>query len=204
MGFSRARSIIDLRVFIQKPFFFSCIWRFLLSFCLFFLPPTQGLCGNFNNIQTDDFRTVTGAVEDSASAFGNSWKTRASCFDVEDSFEDPCSNSVDKGTRLFIPDLSVRNNFHMMDNQKKLQKSHKHQNPLPLRLLLERKCVLKVFKRTALLSEQKDSTTGERANTFTDDLKSTHSINERNLRQSILGCQYLGKFFIQSSLLQLC
>ncbi|OWK58541.1 Mucin-5B [Lonchura striata] len=57
---------------------------------------TSGLCGNFNNIQTDDFRTVTGAVEDSASAFGNSWKTRASCFDVEDSFEDPCSNSVDK------------------------------------------------------------------------------------------------------------
>ncbi|KAJ7411355.1 hypothetical protein BTVI_50229 [Pitangus sulphuratus] len=57
---------------------------------------TSGLCGNFNNIQTDDFRTATGAVEDSASAFGNSWKTRASCFDVEDSFEDPCSNSVDK------------------------------------------------------------------------------------------------------------
>ncbi|NXP41063.1 MUC5B protein, partial [Leiothrix lutea] len=57
---------------------------------------TSGLCGNFNNVQTDDFRTVTGAVEDSASAFGNSWKTRASCFDVEDSFEDPCSNSVDK------------------------------------------------------------------------------------------------------------
>ncbi|NWZ60204.1 MUC5B protein, partial [Haliaeetus albicilla] len=57
---------------------------------------TSGLCGNFNNIQTDDFRTVTGAVEDSASAFGNSWKTRAGCFDVEDNFEDPCSNSMDK------------------------------------------------------------------------------------------------------------
>lgn len=84
----------------------------------FFLPPPQGFCGNFNNIQTDDFRTVTGAVEDSASAFGNSWKTRASCFDVEDSFEDPCSNSVDKGSRLFIPGLSVLNNFHMTDNQK--------------------------------------------------------------------------------------
>lgn len=92
------------------------ISSFLLPF--FFPLPTQGLCGNFNNIQTDDFRTVTGAVEDSASAFGNSWKTRASCFDVEDSFEDPCSNSVDKGTRLFIPGLSVQNNFHMMDNQK--------------------------------------------------------------------------------------
>lgn len=84
-------------------------------------PPAQGLCGNFNNIQTDDFRTVTGAVEDSASAFGNSWKTRASCFDVEDSFEDPCSNSMDKGSRLSMPGLSVLNNFHMMNNQKRFR-----------------------------------------------------------------------------------
>uniref|UniRef100_A0A8C0JGN5 MUC5A protein n=1 Tax=Chelonoidis abingdonii TaxID=106734 RepID=A0A8C0JGN5_CHEAB len=37
-----------------------------------------------------------GVVEDSASAFGNSWKTRGSCPDVEDNFEDPCANSVDK------------------------------------------------------------------------------------------------------------
>lgn len=57
-------------------------------------------------------------MEDSASAFGNSWKTRASCFDVEDSFEDPCSNSVDKGSRLLIPGLSVLNNFHMTNNKK--------------------------------------------------------------------------------------
>lgn len=88
------------------------------SFFLSLLPSTQGLCGNFNNIQTDDFRTATGAVEDSAAAFGNSWKTRASCFDVEDSFEDPCSNSVDKGSRLFIPELSVLNNFHVINNWK--------------------------------------------------------------------------------------
>ncbi|CAM4571963.1 unnamed protein product [Lepidochelys olivacea] len=57
---------------------------------------TSGLCGNFNNIQIDDFRTISGVVEDSASAFGNSWKTRGSCPDVEDNFEDPCANSVDK------------------------------------------------------------------------------------------------------------
>uniref|UniRef100_A0A8D0GKT0 Uncharacterized protein n=1 Tax=Sphenodon punctatus TaxID=8508 RepID=A0A8D0GKT0_SPHPU len=57
---------------------------------------TSGLCGNFNNIQTDDFRTITGAVENSASAFGNSWKTMARCHDVEDNFEDPCTNSMDK------------------------------------------------------------------------------------------------------------
>uniref|UniRef100_A0A8C4YB16 MUC5A protein n=1 Tax=Gopherus evgoodei TaxID=1825980 RepID=A0A8C4YB16_9SAUR len=57
---------------------------------------TSGLCGNFNNIPIDDFRTISGVVEDSASAFGNSWKTRGSCPDVEDNFEDPCANSVDK------------------------------------------------------------------------------------------------------------
>lgn len=98
---------LEVILFSTRDFFF---------FFFSSLPPTQGLCGNFNNIQTDDFRTATGAVEDSASAFGNSWKTRASCFDVEDSFEDPCSNSVDKGSTLFIPGLSVLNNFPMMNN----------------------------------------------------------------------------------------
>ncbi|XP_060132764.1 mucin-5B-like [Zootoca vivipara] len=57
---------------------------------------TSGLCGNFNNDQTDDFQTISGIVEDSASVFGNSWKTMASCADVQDSFEDPCQKSVDK------------------------------------------------------------------------------------------------------------
>nr|XP_056707940.1 mucin-5B-like [Euleptes europaea] len=57
---------------------------------------TSGLCGNFNNIETDDFRTISGIVEDSASAFGNSWKTMANCADVQDSIEDPCLKSKDK------------------------------------------------------------------------------------------------------------
>ncbi|KYO22189.1 hypothetical protein Y1Q_0000775 [Alligator mississippiensis] len=57
---------------------------------------TSGLCGNFNNIQTDDFRTISGVVENSASAFGNSWKTMASCPDIKDSIKDPCANSADK------------------------------------------------------------------------------------------------------------
>uniref|UniRef100_A0A8D0C705 MUC5A protein n=1 Tax=Salvator merianae TaxID=96440 RepID=A0A8D0C705_SALMN len=57
---------------------------------------TSGLCGNFNNVQTDDFKTISGIVEDSAAAFGNSWKTLANCADVQDSFEDPCQKSADK------------------------------------------------------------------------------------------------------------
>uniref|UniRef100_A0ABM5F8L8 Mucin-5B-like isoform X2 n=1 Tax=Pogona vitticeps TaxID=103695 RepID=A0ABM5F8L8_9SAUR len=55
---------------------------------------TSGLCGNFNNVQTDDFRTASGIVEDSASAFGNSWKTMASCANVQDNFEDPCQKKT--------------------------------------------------------------------------------------------------------------
>ncbi|XP_066475597.1 mucin-5B-like [Tiliqua scincoides] len=57
---------------------------------------TSGLCGNFNNVQTDDFQTISGIVEHSASAFGNSWKTAANCADVQDNFENPCLKSVDK------------------------------------------------------------------------------------------------------------
>ena len=38
------------------------------------LPP--GLCGNFNQNQADDFRTVGGVVEATAAAFANTWKTQ--------------------------------------------------------------------------------------------------------------------------------
>nr|XP_020767750.1 mucin-5B [Odocoileus virginianus texanus] len=54
-----------------------------------------GLCGNFNQNQADDFRTVGGVVEATAAAFANTWKTQASCPNVKNSFEDPCSLSVE-------------------------------------------------------------------------------------------------------------
>ncbi|XP_006893417.1 PREDICTED: mucin-5AC [Elephantulus edwardii] len=56
---------------------------------------TCGLCGNFNSIQADDFRTISGVVEGTAAAFFNTWKTQASCPNVKNSFEDPCSLSVE-------------------------------------------------------------------------------------------------------------
>ena len=59
------------------------------------LPP--GLCGNFNQNQADDFRTVSGVVEATAAAFANTWKTQAACPNVKNSFEDPCSLSVENG-----------------------------------------------------------------------------------------------------------
>uniref|UniRef100_A0AC11DD66 Uncharacterized protein n=1 Tax=Ovis aries TaxID=9940 RepID=A0AC11DD66_SHEEP len=54
-----------------------------------------GLCGNFNQNQADDFRTVGGVVEATAAAFANTWKTQAACPNVKNSFEDPCSLSVE-------------------------------------------------------------------------------------------------------------
>ncbi|XP_043438003.1 mucin-5AC [Prionailurus bengalensis] len=56
---------------------------------------TCGLCGNFNQNQADDFRTLSGVVEGTAAAFANTWKTQAACPNVKNSFEDPCSLSVE-------------------------------------------------------------------------------------------------------------
>ncbi|XP_058520124.1 mucin-5AC [Ochotona princeps] len=56
---------------------------------------TCGLCGNFNSVQADDFRTMSGVVEGTAAAFVNTFKTQASCPNVKSHFEDPCSLSVE-------------------------------------------------------------------------------------------------------------
>ncbi|XP_006877059.1 PREDICTED: mucin-5AC [Chrysochloris asiatica] len=56
---------------------------------------TCGLCGNFNSVQADDFRTISGVVEGTAAAFFNTWKTQAACPNVKNNFEDPCSLSVE-------------------------------------------------------------------------------------------------------------
>uniref|UniRef100_A0A4W3H362 Mucin-5AC-like n=1 Tax=Callorhinchus milii TaxID=7868 RepID=A0A4W3H362_CALMI len=55
-----------------------------------------GLCGNFNNVLNDDFKAVSGLVEGTASAFANTWKTKASCPDKQDVHENPCSLSYAK------------------------------------------------------------------------------------------------------------
>ncbi|XP_051755498.1 mucin-5AC-like [Ctenopharyngodon idella] len=56
---------------------------------------TCGLCGNFNNIEADDFTTIGGLREGTALDFANTWKTRASCPDVKRTFENPCSLSTE-------------------------------------------------------------------------------------------------------------
>uniref|UniRef100_A0A663EUW0 VWFD domain-containing protein n=1 Tax=Aquila chrysaetos chrysaetos TaxID=223781 RepID=A0A663EUW0_AQUCH len=60
-----------------------------------FRDQTCGLCGNFNNIQTDDFRVMSGIIEGTATAFANTWKTQASCPNIQHSFENPCALSID-------------------------------------------------------------------------------------------------------------
>uniref|UniRef100_A0A3B3UWY4 Mucin-5AC-like n=1 Tax=Poecilia latipinna TaxID=48699 RepID=A0A3B3UWY4_9TELE len=55
---------------------------------------STGLCGNFNNIMSDDFWVISGLVEGTAAAFANTWKTRVSCPDIMPRFGDPCSQDI--------------------------------------------------------------------------------------------------------------
>ncbi|XP_012507386.1 PREDICTED: mucin-2 [Propithecus coquereli] len=55
----------------------------------------QGLCGNFNGLESDDFLTAGGLVEATGAGFANTWKAQSSCQDKEDWLDDPCSLSVE-------------------------------------------------------------------------------------------------------------
>nr|XP_034491164.1 mucin-2 [Marmota flaviventris] len=55
----------------------------------------QGLCGDFNGLESDDFRTAGGLVEATGSSFANSWKAQASCHDKLDWLDDPCSLNIE-------------------------------------------------------------------------------------------------------------
>ncbi|XP_074442921.1 mucin-2 [Larus michahellis] len=55
----------------------------------------QGLCGNFNGVEGDDFKTSSGLVEATGSAFANTWKAQSTCTDQVEKLEDPCSLSIE-------------------------------------------------------------------------------------------------------------
>ncbi|XP_056095225.1 mucin-2-like [Rhinichthys klamathensis goyatoka] len=53
----------------------------------------SGLCGNYNDVQTDDFKTGSGMVEGTPTNFVNFWKH--TCPDLEITFDNPCSLNMD-------------------------------------------------------------------------------------------------------------
>ncbi|TKC37723.1 hypothetical protein EI555_019033, partial [Monodon monoceros] len=55
----------------------------------------QGLCGNFNGLEGDDFKTAGGLVEATGAGFANTWKAQSSCRDKLDWLDDPCSLNIE-------------------------------------------------------------------------------------------------------------
>uniref|UniRef100_A0A9L0I4W9 Mucin-2 n=1 Tax=Equus asinus TaxID=9793 RepID=A0A9L0I4W9_EQUAS len=55
----------------------------------------QGLCGNFNGLEGDDFKTAGGLVEAMGASFANTWKVQSSCPDKLDWLDDPCSLNIE-------------------------------------------------------------------------------------------------------------
>lgn len=59
---------------------------------------TCGLCGNYNGNQGDDFLTPSGLVETLVEDFGNSWKLKGDCQDVQKQESNSCSLTPRLGT----------------------------------------------------------------------------------------------------------
>lgn len=57
----------------------------------------SGLCGNFNGLESDDFKTSGGLVEATGAGFANTWKAQSSCHDKLDWLDDPCSLNIESG-----------------------------------------------------------------------------------------------------------
>jgi len=81
---------------------------------IYFINQSIGLCGNFNNIEADDFTTIGGLREGTALDFANTWKTRASCLDAKRNFENPCSLSTENGMNLpLLLSCDFHNTLHL-------------------------------------------------------------------------------------------
>ncbi|XP_039470284.1 mucin-5AC [Oreochromis aureus] len=86
--------LVSTTVGIQLMIQLSPIMQVFISADKSLTGTTSGLCGNFNDIMSDDFRVTNGLVEGTAAAFANAWKTRASCPDIISHFGDPCNNNI--------------------------------------------------------------------------------------------------------------
>ncbi|XP_031469998.1 mucin-5AC-like, partial [Phasianus colchicus] len=87
--------IMHTNIGIQVEIQITPIMQMFVRLDPVFKDQTCGLCGNFNNVQTDDFKAISGVIEGTAAAFANTWKTQASCPDIQNSFENPCALSID-------------------------------------------------------------------------------------------------------------
>ncbi|XP_047219340.1 mucin-5B-like [Girardinichthys multiradiatus] len=88
--------VISTKVGIQVMVQLSPVMQVFVSADVSLKGATSGLCGNFNNIMTDDFWVSSGLVEGTAAVFVNSWKTRVSCPDIVPSFGHPCSQDISR------------------------------------------------------------------------------------------------------------
>lgn len=70
------------------------------AYVKFLLCSQIGLCGNFNGMEGDDFRTASGLIEATGSAFANTWKAQSTCKDQAEKLEDPCSLSIESGKHI--------------------------------------------------------------------------------------------------------
>lgn len=59
-----------------------------------------GLCGDFNDVEADDFKTYNGLIEGTAVTFANTWKSQPSCPDVTNKLANPCNSNFAKGRPL--------------------------------------------------------------------------------------------------------
>uniref|UniRef100_A0A3P8ZHK1 VWFD domain-containing protein n=2 Tax=Esox lucius TaxID=8010 RepID=A0A3P8ZHK1_ESOLU len=87
--------VIQTNLGVQLQIQLSPVMQIYITAISSYQGKTCGLCGNYNNVQADDFRVTSGLVEGTAAAFANTWKTMASCPDIETSFENPCSLSIE-------------------------------------------------------------------------------------------------------------
>ncbi|XP_029438471.1 mucin-5AC-like isoform X2 [Rhinatrema bivittatum] len=72
------------------------IMQVFMTLSVAYKAETLGLCGNYNDIPSDDFMTINELVEETASSFGNAWKSHSLCPNVKDLNENPCATSVIK------------------------------------------------------------------------------------------------------------
>ncbi|XP_025026903.1 mucin-5B-like, partial [Python bivittatus] len=102
-------SASNVTIFSPSSFFTVIHTKFGIQLLIQFIPimqlfvymePTHkgqtcGLCGNFNSVQTDDFKAISGVTEGTPAAFTNTWKTQADCPNVKNLFENPCTLSIE-------------------------------------------------------------------------------------------------------------